>query len=182
MVKIVPYSFKAHGEVLAFCALDHYPHLFSNSKFNTVKDSLSARFLFGLAQAIHLDNVSDKLGQIHNENGSITTTQVLEVAQNPVGYIKYTSPGPHVNTGIIHQLAILEEYKNNKLGQMLAHKALSDFQKNKDLEYATLHTTSKEVGEKFYVAKLGFAYFESKKSHRYPDETLYTWIKQLRPD
>lgn len=179
--KVVPFNVKKHLPILVHCAAESYPDLFSNSKLDTCRDCLEARWKYGYDQAKHLGRYSNEYGKIDNTvAGVVTTTKVLEVEGNPAGYIKYTSCYPVKNLGKIDQLAVLKQYRGHDFGKLLVEHALDDFSLSENVYGVWVCTTTYAVGEKFYHKKLGFSFIDKQSSAHFLDEMLYVWGARIR--
>ncbi len=182
-VKIVPFIVTKHAGLLAHCAQQHFQHLFTSSPLDPIGQCPSKRFAYGLAQAGQIGMDCDEFGQFKNKNDqSISTVKVLELENNPIGYIKQTVNIPN-NKSIakIDQLALLKEYKNKGFAQLLIFNAFDLFITDPLIQYVMVTTTTtKELGEKFYHKKLGFTFLCDDISATHPDETLYIWVAKIR--
>lgn len=178
--RIVPYSVQKHGKMLALCAQQSYQHLFSNASTDLRFAKPIQQYLYGAAQALHLGKLSNHLGQIINQDSSITTVCVLEKNDIPAGYVKFTAPYLHENIGKIDQLAVLNEFKRQNLGNILVTHALENFYIRDGIKNCLILTTTEEVGEKFYKRKFGFSLIGTDTSSVIKDQKLYVWAKNIK--
>lgn len=178
--RIVPYCVERHGKMLALCAQQSYQDLFSNASTDPRFAKPIQQYLYGAAQAVHLGKLCNHFGQIINQDDSITTVCVLEKNDIPAGYVKFTAPYLHKNIGKIDQLAILNKFKGQSLGNILVTHALENFYIRDGINYCLILTTTQEVGEKFYKKKFDFSLIGTERSSVVNDQTLYAWGRDIK--
>ncbi len=179
---IIPYSFLKHGKMLALCAQQSYPHLFSNSSTDPLFQKPIKQYLYGAAQAEYLGILCNYLGQVTNQDSSITTVRVLEKDDLPVGYVKFTAPymKESEKIGKIDQLAVLNAFRGQNLGKILVTHALDSFHATEGIKYAVVLTTTEQVGEKFYKKEFDFDLIRTSTSTVITDQKLYVWGRKIK--